>query len=85
MMALQRRWGSRYVNPRNFPHEVELTQTVSYDAKGQLTNDLLQLPTKLCQMKTYALPACPGLQPVCRITQEQVRSHVLCESPPDIR
>lgn len=32
-------------------------------------------------METYALPACPGLQPVCRITQEQVRSHVLCESP----
>jgi hypothetical protein len=21
---------------------------------------------------------CPGVQPVCRITQEQVRSHVLC-------
>jgi hypothetical protein len=36
---------------RNFSHAVELIQTGSYDAQGQLTNELLQLLIKLCQWR----------------------------------
>jgi hypothetical protein len=35
----------------------------------------------LAPIGTIHISGCPGLQPVCRITQEQVRSRVLCESP----
>ena len=42
----------------------------------------VQLPSKIRPRETCTLSPYPGLQPVCRITQEQVRSHVLCESPP---
>ena len=75
-----------FVTIRDFFHAfssaANLTQTGSYHAQVHSASDLLQLPIKVSHRRHIHSVHHPGSQRFAALHREQVRSHVLCESPP---